>query len=88
MTAKKIETCQSVLAGRMQGAMYAAMLANKGKGGAGKKKAKSKKKYLIPPIAGWKGGNPDNNGIKASETYGDGKKMPLRETTNRHKVGR
>lgn len=85
---KKIITSIDVLASNLEGSAYAQRLINKGKKSTGgKKKGKAKKKLKMPPTSGWRGGNPDNNGIKASETYGSEKPMRFSATSNRHKVG-
>lgn len=59
----KIETDVSVDRGRLHGAALAAGYVKRMvKGGAGKKKAKSKKRLKKPPVGGWPGGDPRQNG--------------------------
>lgn len=84
---KKVTTTLDVLRSNLAGSAYAQSLINRGKkSSGGKKKGKGKQRLRLPPVGGWRGGHPDNNGIKASETYGSGI-MPMSQTCNRHKIG-
>jgi hypothetical protein len=65
MADKKIAPCGTTVARYRAGSQWAAAHINKlTKGGAGKKKAKSKKRIAKPPVTGWRGGDPKDNGAK------------------------